>query len=90
MVWWTPIVVAFIAGPMMWMLHRLDRRNSRQHAENGDVLEEIRGAVVENRDDLREVKADVRTLKSDHRYLKYDLQKLDSKLDEHVRGREDV
>ena len=91
MQWWTPIVVAFIAGPMMWMLHRLDKRNSEQHAENGDILSGIRNAVVENRDDLREVKWDIRGLKANHRLLKYEIEKMDAKLDDHVeRGREDV
>ena len=88
--WLTPVLVALIAGPMMWMLHRLDKRNSKQHADNGDILGGIRDAVVENRDDIREVKADVRGLKSDHRQLKYELEKIDCKLDEHVRGRSDV
>ena len=90
MEWLAPVLVALIGGPTMWMLHRFDRRNSKQHAENGDVLGHIRTAVTENRDDIREVKADVRGLKSDHRLLKYDMQKIDAKLDEHVRGRQDV
>jgi len=88
--WLAPVLVALIGGPTMWMLHRFDRRNSKQHADNGDILSGIKDAVVENRDDLREVKADVRGLKSDHRTLKYELEKIDSKIDEHVRGRQDV
>lgn len=88
--WLAPVLVALIGGPTMWMLHRFDKRNSKQHAENGDVLEHIKTAVVENRDDLREVKADVRSLKSEHRFMKVELEKIDSTLDEHVRGRQDV
>lgn len=72
------------------MLHRFDRRNSQQHAENGGVLDAIKEAVTDNRDDIREVKADVRGLKADHRTFKYELEKIDCKLDEHVRGRADV
>jgi hypothetical protein len=37
----TAIAVAVIGGPIMWLLTRLDRRNSEQHAENGQVLERI-------------------------------------------------
>jgi hypothetical protein len=90
MEWLAPVFVAVIGGPTMWMLHRFDRRNSEQHAENGGILGGIRDAVVENRDDLREVKADVRSLKSEHRFMKVELGKIDSKLDEHVRGKSDV
>lgn len=37
----TAIVVALIGGPVMWLLARLDRRNTQQHAENGEVLDRI-------------------------------------------------
>lgn len=90
MEWLSAVAVALIGGPMMWMLHRFDRRNSKQHADNGDILTGIKDAVTENRDDIREVRDDVRDLKADHRQLKYDMQKIDFKLDEHVRGRSDV
>lgn len=90
MEWLAPVLVAVIGGPTMWMLHRFDKRNSQQHAENGDILGGIREAVLENRDDLREVKADVRSLKTEHRSMKQELGKIDSTLDEHVRGRQDV
>lgn len=32
------IIVAVIAGPMMWFLARFDRRNTEQHAENQALL----------------------------------------------------
>lgn len=35
------IAVAVITGPVMWFLHRFDRRNSQQHAQNGEVLDRI-------------------------------------------------
>lgn len=37
----TAIAVAVIGGPVMWFLHRFDRRNSKQHAQNGEVLDRI-------------------------------------------------
>jgi hypothetical protein len=36
-----PIVVALIGGPVMWFLHRFDKRNTQQHGQNMKVLERI-------------------------------------------------
>ena len=41
----SPIVVAAIGGPIMWMLKRFDERNSRQHAQNMQVLERVESKV---------------------------------------------
>ena len=81
---WVPIVVAVIAGPMMWMLHRFEKRNDQQHAENGLMLSSIKDAVLENRDDIREVKADVRSLKDDHRHLAGQHRDLADRLHKHL------
>jgi predicted metallo-beta-lactamase superfamily hydrolase len=43
--WWVPLVVALIGGPMMWGLHRFDRRNTEQHGENLRVLSRIEKKV---------------------------------------------
>lgn len=51
--WWVPIVVAVIAGPLMWALSRFDKRNTEQHAQNLGVLNEIK-------QDVREVKTEIR------------------------------
>ena len=34
----TAIVVAVIGGPLMWLLARLDRRNTEQHGQSIAVL----------------------------------------------------
>jgi hypothetical protein len=39
--WLVPIVVALIGGPMMWGLHRFDKRNSSQHEQNLGMLSRI-------------------------------------------------
>lgn len=57
MAWWVPIVVAFIGGPLMWGLSRFDKRNTEQHQQNMEVLQEIR-------EDVREVKGELK----DHIY----------------------
>jgi hypothetical protein len=51
MYWWVPIVVALIGGPLMWGLSRFDKRNTKQHAENQEVLLRIEGKVdhIDNR-----------------------------------------
>ena len=41
----TPIMVALIAGPLMWLLHRFDKRNTDQHGENLKVLNRIETKV---------------------------------------------
>jgi len=42
---WVPIVVAVIAGPLMWLLARFDRRNTEQHGENMRILKRVEGKV---------------------------------------------
>ena len=50
---YVPILVALIGGPVMWLLARFDRRNSDQHANNMNVLNEIKDDVREVRNDLK-------------------------------------
>lgn len=50
---YVPILVALIGGPVMWLLARFDRRNSDQHANNMNVLNEIKEDVREVRNDLK-------------------------------------
>lgn len=40
-----PVVVAIIGGPIMWLLHRLDKRNTEQHQSNLDKLDSISNKV---------------------------------------------
>jgi hypothetical protein len=42
---WVPVVVAVIAGPLMWALHRFDRRNTEQHGENMKILNRVETKV---------------------------------------------
>ena len=45
MEWFVPIAVAVIGGPIMWLLHRLDRHNTEQHNTNLDTLRRIDSKV---------------------------------------------
>jgi len=45
MMYIVPIVVAVIGGPLMWILHRLDRNNTQQHNENLESLHRLEGKV---------------------------------------------
>ena len=49
---WIPVLVAVIGGPLMWVLHRFDKRNTEQHGQNLEVLNEIKSDVKEIRIDL--------------------------------------
>lgn len=48
-----PIIVALIGSPLVWVLNRLDKRNTAQHANSMQVLQEIK-------DDVREAKQDIK------------------------------
>lgn len=56
-IWLSPIIVALIGGPLMFLIRMLDRHNTRQHSQNMDVLEAIKAS-------LEEVKADVKQIDS--------------------------
>lgn len=43
--WWVPIVVAVITGPLVVLMRRFDRRNTEQHGANMRVLERIETKV---------------------------------------------
>jgi hypothetical protein len=55
------IAVALIGGPLMWLLARLDKRNSRQHAASLAVLEGTQRLVeqIDSKVDGIEKKVDV-------------------------------
>jgi len=40
-----PVAVALIGGPVMFLLHRFDKRNTVQHEGNMGVLNRIEGKV---------------------------------------------
>lgn len=66
---WTAIVVAIVGGPVMWLLYRLDKRNTKQHGQSMAVIQEVKNDVKDVKGDMIDVKADVRDLKSDVRRL---------------------
>lgn len=66
---WSGIVAAVIAGPVMWLLYRLDKRNTQQHGQSMAIIQEVKSDVKDVKGDLLDVKADVRDLKSDVRRL---------------------
>ena len=59
MEWLVPVVVAVIGGPLMWGLHRFDKRNTEQHGQNLEVLQYIREDVREVRQDVKEVRQEL-------------------------------
>ena len=63
------IVVALITGPLMWMLHRLDKRNTEQHGQSMTMLKEVQENMRDVKGDVRDVKDDMRTLRADHQRL---------------------
>lgn len=57
---WVPVVVALIGGPVMWALHRLDKRNTEQHGQNMQVLNRVESKVdrVDGKVDRLDAKVD--------------------------------
>jgi len=46
---WAVILSALISGPLMWVLYRLDKRNTDQHGKAVDLIKSVK-------DDVQEVK----------------------------------
>lgn len=65
----TAVVVAVIGGPVMWLLYRLDKRNTQQHGQSMAIIQEVKNDVKDVKGDMIDVKADVRDLKTDVRVL---------------------
>jgi hypothetical protein len=42
---WASIIVALISGPIMWLLWRLDKRNTEQHGQAVDLIKELKKDV---------------------------------------------
>lgn len=51
---WAAVVVAIIGagGPLMWLINRLDKRNSSQHAQSIDVQQQTLAQVRAARKDI--------------------------------------
>ena len=43
--WWVPIVVAVITGPLVVVMKAFDKRNTEQHQQNQNVLLRIETKV---------------------------------------------
>lgn len=52
--WLIPPLVALISGPLVWLLRRLDRNNTDQHANSMRVLERIETKVDGVKEDLKD------------------------------------
>ena len=47
---WSAILVALISGPIMWVLYRLDKRNTEQHGNAVDLIRQVKNDVKEVKD----------------------------------------
>jgi hypothetical protein len=54
-IWLSPIIVALIGGPLMFLVRMLDRHNTRQHGQNMDVLTSIKASVEEVKNDVKQI-----------------------------------
>ena len=46
---WEVVLSALISGPLMWLLYRLEKKNTDQHGKAVDLIKSVK-------DDVREVK----------------------------------
>lgn len=42
---WAVVISALISGPLMWLLYRLDKRNTHQHGEAVDLIKSVKQDV---------------------------------------------
>lgn len=56
-IWLSPIIVALIGGPLMFLVKMLDRHNTRQHGQNMNVLTSIKSSVEEVKNDVKKIEA---------------------------------
>lgn len=47
---WSGIIVALISGPLMWILWRLDKRNTKQHGDAVELIKSVKKDVKQVRD----------------------------------------
>ena len=47
---WAVIASALISGPLMWLLYRLDKRNTKQHGESVEILKSVKEDVKDVKD----------------------------------------
>lgn len=71
---WASIIVAFISGPIMWLLWRLDKRNTEQHGQAVDLIKEL--------------KKDVNAVKLVQGITNFKIEKQSEILDKHIEDHE--
>lgn len=42
---WAVVISALISGPLMWLLYRLDKRNTHQHGQAVDLIKSVKQDV---------------------------------------------
>jgi hypothetical protein len=47
---WAVVASALISGPLMWLLYRLDKRNTKQHGESVNILKSVQEDVKDVKD----------------------------------------
>ena len=47
---WSGLLVALISGPIMWLLYRLDKKNTEQHGDAVDLIKSVKKDVAEVKD----------------------------------------
>lgn len=47
---WAVVISALISGPLMWLLYRLEKRNTYQHGQSIDLIKSVK-------EDIQEVKS---------------------------------
>lgn len=80
------VVVALITGPLMFMLKRLDKRNTEQHGQSMGMLKEVQENVRDMKGDVRDVKQDMRDLRGDHQRLSGRVDRLTKDVQQHIGG----
>lgn len=44
---WAVVASALISGPLMWLLYKLDKRNTHQHGKAVDLIKSVKDDITD-------------------------------------------
>lgn len=64
---WSGVIIALISGPLMWVLYKFEKTNTKQHGKSMAKIEKIENSVFEISRDLSKIDTKIDIHIIDHR-----------------------
>ncbi len=64
---WSGVIIALISGPLMWVLYRFEKINTKQHGNSMNKINKIETSVLEISRDLSKIDTKIDIHIIDHR-----------------------